>query len=256
MTNLGLRPTVLALVLLGVTTLLGCETTAETTAVESVHDRYLREWTSQRYRYHEQYWQRKAAIKQNEDQVVRHVTSAPDHEKWTVLVDGVFRVGGEIEKSYETAGRWQALKAFIEHMRSRPDPGMTNGWFVRQVEELRARATSVDQETRAFADQFEEKRRLGTDWIPEVEAIFSWRGYVVGYHKELQALYRQAVGYFGDVQRAEHADYRRAQQQAQTARALLAAGMYLNQMQYQQQLLNTLNRPRTCTSFGNTVTCQ
>jgi len=30
---------------------------------------------------------------------------------------------------------------------------------------------------------------------------------------------------------------------------------YYNQLNYQQQLLNTLNRPRTCSFFYNSMTC-
>lgn len=120
MTNLGLRPT--ALVLLGVASVLGCETTLQTTAVESVHDRYLRAWNNQLQRYYQKYQQWQAVIKQNENQVSHHVTSAPDREKWTVLVKGVFRVGTQHEKAYEIAGRSQAINAFIEHMRTNPAP--------------------------------------------------------------------------------------------------------------------------------------
>jgi hypothetical protein len=35
------------------------------------------------------------------------------------------------------------------------------------------------------------------------------------------------------------------------------AGMagYVNQLNYQQQMLTAMNRPRTCTRWGNSITC-
>jgi len=231
--------------------MVGCETTA----VQSVHDRYLQTWNEQLQQYYEQYKEWEAVIKENDVRIGQQVASAPEKERWAVLINGVFDLGGQIEKAFEIAGRGEALKAFLAHVQSGPAPGMTDGWFVRQIDELKQRAQSVDQESQTFIANFEQKVRQGVHWIAEVEAIYRARGYVSGYHKELQSLYQQAAGHFGDLQRAGYADHQRAQKQAQAAQALMLFGMYLNQMQYQQQLLNTLNRPRTCTSTGNSITC-
>lgn len=72
---------------------------------------------------------------------------------------------------------------------------------------------------------------------------------------KLQSLHKQAVSYYEDMQRAQIAARYRAEQQSRAAQALMGMGMYLNQLNYQQQLLNTLNRPRTCNFIGNTMTC-
>ena len=50
-----------------------------------------------------------------------------------------------------------------------------------------------------------------------------------------------------------HADAVAVQRVAQ---ALANMNAYYNQQRYQQELLNTLNRPRTCSFFFNSMTCR
>jgi hypothetical protein len=76
-----------------------------------------------------------------------------------------------------------------------------------------------------------------------------------GKDSELRSLHQQALSYCLDLRQAQAQDRYLAAQRAQAAQTLLATGAYLNQMNYQQQLLNTLNRPRTCVASGNIVTC-
>ncbi len=85
-----------------------------------------------------------------------------------------------------------------------------------------------------------------------LEAVAKAQGILEGTTDELTALWSQARSYYGDLQLAQEADRHLARQRAQ---ALFAMGAYLNQLNYQQQMINVLNRPRTCHALGNVVTC-
>ncbi len=85
-------------------------------------------------------------------------------------------------------------------------------------------------------------------WYAEYEAILRERGLIDGAAKELSLLWTEVDGYSKDMAIARQIDQERRQR---FARAMMAISQYV----YQQQMLNALNRPRTCTAIGNTVTC-
>jgi hypothetical protein len=91
--------------------------------------------------------------------------------------------------------------------------------------------------------------------MDDSEALAKEQGFVRGTAMELPSLYQQAVAYYREAQAAvqaeEAADAERRQRVAQSLADMRA---YYNQLNY-QQLLNTLNRPRTCSFFYNSMTC-
>lgn len=224
------------------------------TAMTIAHRNYLATWNKRLDEYRDEF-RTKAAMIQTEDRTIFGAGLSRSSNAWQTLVNGVFQLSAMVRDAYTIAGRGEALSAFITHMETSTSPGLTDVWFLRQVEDWQKEAQQVDRRTQAFFASFDERVRRDAQWIREIEELAKAQGMLAGKGEELKSLYQQAISYWVDQQSAQAEDQYRAAQQAQAAQALLGIGLYLNQLDYQQQLLNTLNRPRTCTSIGNTITC-
>ena len=230
-------------------TLAGCQTTVVGTA----HSSYLVTWSQRLDEYRRQFIEKDTQIRAKESVAAANLASDPD--PWGRLVSRVFELSIDVREAYEIAGRGEAIKAFLAHMQSNPTPGLSDVWFLRQAEDLQREAKRVDERTQQFFRTFDQKVRQGPDWILEIEQLARDQGLVAGKAGELQSLNKQALSYYLDQRSAQQQDQYRAEQQARAADTLLAVGAYLSQLNYQQQLLNTLNRPRTCTFSSNSMAC-
>lgn len=230
----------------------GCSTTAAMT----YHNKYLTMWEQQLDDYRAKFIEQDKRIRQKEGGFILARTTETDNEFWNKLVSRVMEISVDVRDAFVTAGRGEAIKAFITHMNAQPTPGMTDTWFQRQAMDITEYARAVDERSTAFFSQFDDKLRQGPEWIMEVEQLARDQGMARGKLQELSALYKQAESYYREQQHANALDQARALQQQQAAQQLLASLAYVNQLNYQQQLLNTLNRPRTCTVMGNFLTCQ
>lgn len=153
------------------------------------------------------------------------------------------------------AGRGETVKAFAIHMGNKPSPDLTDNWFTQQTLSLKEQAAVVDSRTAQFFSTLDQRLRQGPEWVREVELLARAQGVVIGKAKELELLYHETIAYYRDQQAAQIADAQRAYQQQQAAQAVLNTLAVLANMNYQQQLINSLNRPRTCTFVGNFMTC-
>jgi hypothetical protein len=118
----------------------------------------------------------------------------------------------------------------------------------------------VNARGRKFFSTLDEKMGRDMKWILESEQLAREQGMAAGKIQELQSLHEQVASYYLDMRRAEAADRYKSKGEAKAkenaTRTLSVLGQYYNQLNYQQQLLNNLNRPRTCNFFANTMTCQ
>lgn len=221
----------------------------------STHQSFLATWNAQLEKYRADFIAKDVVIRAEDAKgfspELRNVA-----DPWRVLVSRTFELSMMIREEFTIAGRGEMIKAFIIHMQTNPTPGLSDVWFLRQAEDVQKEARDVDAKTHAFLQSFDEKVRKGPDWIREAEDLARAQGLVAGKIEELQSLHKQALNYYQDINRAQAEARYRTEQQAQAAQALMAMGVYLGQLNYQQQLLNTLNRPRNCTFFVNMMTCQ
>ena len=230
--------------------LVGCQTTAVNTAQQ----RYMGVWNNQLDYYRNQFVQKSEMIRA-EDKNWAKTNPVGKEDYWNQLVSKVFEISLQVRDAFEVAGRGEAMKAFLAHMQTSPTPGLSDVWFLQQGEQLKRDIADVDSQTKVFFKNFEEKLRKDANWIPEVEILARQQGTVMGRASELQSLQKQALSYYIDRQVAQNEDRYQAQRQAQAAQLLLNAATYLAEVNYQQQLVNALNRPRTCVNQGATVTC-
>lgn len=253
--NAIVRWQVIVITLVTLFAVVACATTGYGVA-GTTHESFLSTWAAQLEQYRAQFVERDAKIRAQAATVLDPDAIRRADDPWRTAVSRVFELSIMIRAQFEIAGRGESIKAFIAHMQSYPTPGLTDIWFLRQVEDVQREARDTDAKTQAVLENIDQTVRKGADWVREVEELARAQGMVTGKIEELQSLHKQAISYYGDLYRAQAIDQYRAQQQAQAAQNLLAVGAYLNQLNYQQQLLNTLNRPRTCSFFANMMTCQ
>ena len=156
-------------------------------------------------------------------------------------------------------GKRRALQDFLNHIRSRPSAGITDIWFKNRSSDLLEEARLHDQAQSAFNQEIKSGSITYAEWVSKLEVITKGRGELIGYIGELKSLSDQVVSYYAELDSANRADMQAAQQRAA---ALYALGNSLSQWSYQQQqnnyqqqILNSLNRPRTCSQYGSSITC-
>ena len=222
--------------------------------MSTTRDRYVTAWINRLEQYRAQFVEKDKEIRAKASEQV-FIGLAQDPNPWPRIVSRVSELAVEVREAFVIAGRGEALKAFLIHIQTNPIPGLTDVWFVQQAQDLEREARQLDSKGQQFVKTFDQQLRQGPDWITEMENLSRGLGMLSGKDSELRSLHQQALSYFLDLRQAQAQDRYRAAQRAQAAQTLLATGTYLNQMNYQQQLLNTLNRPRTCTVNANFVTC-
>lgn len=227
----------------------------QTTAVRTSQQNFLTTWNNRLDQYRNEFNERYAIIQSKADDDTFNAELIASDTPWEFIVNRVLELSVMVREAYTVAGQGETIKAFIQHMETHPTPGLTDVWFTQQIEDLNRRSQVVNQQTQEFFAGFNEKIKTSADWIMEIGQLAMAQGYVIGATNELQSLHKQAISYYEDMYRAQIEDRYRAEKRARTAQALLAIGMYINQLNYQQQLLNTLNKPRTCIFIGNAMTC-
>lgn len=253
----------LALVPLVVAFLTACQPAPYRGTLEfSTRDKHLFAWEAQLEKYRADFVEKDKAIREeSKEGLGTGLMEVSDTSKrWQRFVSRVFELSVMVRDAYKIAGRGETIKAFIIHMQSNPTPGLSESWFQRQAEEIQSDAQQHDLKNQAFLARLDEKISVGPEWISELETLARDQGMIQGRAEEIQSLYKQAMNYYSDVVLAKQEDMYQAEQrrvtQQQATQALFALGTYLNQLSYQQQLINALNRPRTCSVMGNLITCQ
>lgn len=226
----------------------------QTTAVGTSRDKYLTTWAQRLEQYRAQFVEKDKEIRAKASQPV-FAGLAQDPNPWPQLVSRVSELCLEIREAFVIAGRGEALKAFLIHIQTDPTPGLTDVWFVQQAQDLEREARQLDAKGQQFVKSFDQRLRQGPDWVLEMENLAKAQGMLSGRVSELQSIHKQALSYFLDLQQSEAQDRYRAEQQARAAQMFFEMSAYLTQLNYQQQLLNTLNQPRTCMVGPNIVTC-
>lgn len=220
-------------------------------SVQNTSSHYVHAWNDRLAQYERQFVAADAEIRADADRLNTDI-QAERIRSWPELMQPVAGITGKVREAYTIAGRGELLRRFIEHIQTNPTAGLTEVWFQNESTDWQQRAERVDRQTRDFLDTLDARLAESPQWMGDSEALAKEQGFVRGTALELPSLYQQAVAYFREVQAAEAADLERRQRVAQS---LAAMGAYYNQLNYQQQLLNTLNRPRTCNFFGNSMTC-
>jgi len=231
-----------------------CQSGAPTGQVGETNRRYLEIWNSRLDGYRQQYVSLDAEIRKEADQFANGIQQTAGMQ-WPDLVRPTLDLAARIRELHRIAGRGETLSRFIAHMQTYPTPGLTEVWFQNEAADWQQAAQRTDKTTQQFLSGFEQKVQVSADWMREIEELVTQQGIVEGTGQELDALYRQALAFYGDVGEARAQDQYAEQQRQRASAALFAMGAYMNQLNYQQQLLNTFNRPRTCSTLGNSITC-
>jgi hypothetical protein len=220
-------------------------------ADDTLRNKYLAAWAARLDGYRGEYVRQDSALRKDIAAGTERIFGSETVE-WRELVGPVMEYSIKIRENFTIAGRGETIKRFIAHIQTNPTPGLTEVWFQTEVAELQRRAQVVDGGTQAFLASLNDRIEMSNAWILEIEQLARAQGMVVGTVQELPLLFQNAQSYYRELRQTRAEDQRQAEQQRQRMLDSLAV---LGQLNYQQQLLNTLNRPRTCSRVGRTVTC-
>jgi hypothetical protein len=220
-------------------------------ASDALRNKYLAAWAARLDGYRSEYVRHDAALRK-EIAAGNERIFASGSVEWSELVGPVMEYSLKIRDNFTIAGRGETIKRFIAHIQTDPTPGLTEVWFQTQVAELQRQAQAVDSNTQFFLTSLKDRVEMSETWILEMEQLARAQGMVVGTVQELPLLFQNAQSYYREVRQTRAEEQRQAEQQRQRMLDSLAV---LGRLNYQQQLFNTLNRPRTCQRVGRTVTC-
>lgn len=187
----------------------------------------------------EQDQQIRAKIKEAAAVLVRIDTSADRSSQ--ILADMV----KSIISVSETRGKAAVLERFMNEGAQSGQIGFMSSWLQNEFRTAQALDLQVKDRVEAFGRA---PPTDGKQWVSELESIAVQRGMVNGGADELARLWNDLQGYARDYDVATQEDMQRAQ-------AFSAFAASMQTYAYQQQLLNALNRPRTCQTLGASVTC-
>lgn len=231
-----------AVLFLAAVVVAACSATAVSTDRRSIErQEYLAVWNYRLDTYRAQF---SAKNKQVYERAKELSAAALERDKdpWPQFASMAAHVNSEVRDLFVIAGHAEALQSFLTHMASGPTPELTGKWFTRQGEDIEREAQELEAKGQQFAQSFDQRAREGLQWIDEMENLAKAQGMLVGRNSELSFLNFSVPGYFGvgiyDSSPIRGTYY-----------------TYLTEFSYQQQLLNTLHRPRTCTVLPNKVTC-
>lgn len=227
--------------------LLGCVTNP----AQGTHDRYLASWSDRLDQYRVEFTKRDNFIRERSSNFLTELNKSPA-PTWQHVAAYAIKTSTDIHEAFVIAGRGEMIKAYMEHIKTQPSPGLSDIWFQQRADDLKDRAIKMDRMSKEFLANIDAKISSGPEWMATMEYLSRENGLLEGKQKELESLYKQAYSYHLEKRQALVEQQEQAKRAAQ---ALMAASLYLNQINYQNQLINTLNRPRTCTVFNNMVTC-
>ena len=220
-------------------------------AEDSLRNKYLATWAGRLDEYRNEFIRQSAVLRQQIAAGTERMFASGSVE-WGELVGPVMEYSIGIRDNFTIAGRGETIKRFIAHMQSNPTPGLTEVWFQTEVAALQRQAKIVDDNTQLFLGSLQDRIEMSNTWILEIEQLARSQGMIVGTVQELPLLFQNAQTYYGEMRQARAEDKRSTEQRRQRMLDSLAV---LDQMNYRQQMLNTLSRPRTCQRGGRTVTC-
>jgi hypothetical protein len=220
-------------------------------ADDTLRDKYLAAWAARLDGYRSEYVREDAALRKQIAAGNERIFGSGSVE-WSELVGPVMEYALKIRENFTIAGRGETIKRFVAHIQTNPTPGVTEMWFQTEVAELQRRAQTVENNTQFFLASLNDRIEMSNEWILEIEQLARAQGMVVGTVQELPLLFQNAQSYYREVRQTRAEEQRQAEQQRQRILDSLAV---LGRLNYQQQLSNTLNRPRTCQRVGRTVTC-
>jgi hypothetical protein len=234
------------------------EIPSKATNVSTSQD-FLATWEAQLDKYRSDFSAKDAILREKSAEPIQ-ADLASSADPWNMLVGRVSELSAMITEEYVIAGRGQMIKEFIKHMETHPSAGISDVWFLRQGEDVQNAARDFDANSKAFFSTFDQRATADMKWILEFGELAKEQGIVEGKIQELKSLHEQAMSYYLEMQQVETAGRYASEQKARATedafRTLSALGQYYNQSNFQQQMLNSLNRPRTCSFFQNTMTCQ
>jgi hypothetical protein len=220
-------------------------------ADDTLRNKYLAAWAARLDGYRSEYVRQDTALRKEIAAGTDRIFGSETVE-WRELVGPVMEYSIKIRENFTIAGRGETIKRFIAHVQTDPTPGLTEVWFQTHVAELQRQAEAVESNTQLFLASLNDRIEMSHEWILEVEQLARAQGMVVGAVQELPLLFQNAQSYYRELRQTRAEDQRQAERQRQRMLDSLAV---LGQLNYQQQLFNTLNRPRTCQRVGRTVTC-
>lgn len=241
------------LIVLALLSLAGC---AQTSDLERVNSSYMQAWKNRLADYKRQFIAADTELRADADSLTGDI-QAQKIRSWQELVPPVAGISDKVREAYTIAGRGETLSRYITHMQADTTPGLTEVWFQNEYADWQQRAERVDRQTRDFLATIDSKIAQSSQWMDESEALAREQGFVRGTAMELPSLYQQAAADYGEAQAVVHAEQvAESERRQRVAQALANMNAYYNQQRYQQELLNTLNRPRTCSFFFNSMTCR
>jgi hypothetical protein len=220
-------------------------------ASDTLRNKYLAAWAARLDGYRAEYIRHDTVLHKEIAAGTERIFGSASVE-WSDLVSPVMEYSLKIRDNFTIAGRGETIKRFIVHMQTDPTPGLTEVCFQTEVAELQRQAQVVDSNTQLFLASLNDRVEMSNTWILEIEQVARAQGMVVGTIQELPLLFQNAQSYYRELRQTRVEDQRQAEQQRQRMLDSLAV---LGRLNYQQQLFNTLNRPRTCQRVGRTVTC-
>lgn len=147
-------------------------------------------------------------------------------------------------------GRYETLREFLDYLGKGPSFYMTKLWFYRQIERVESSSDANVNAAKVFINDAQQGAKV--DWADFFVNIMNQQGLIVGRKEELKILWDEYLVFANEQQAAMEED--RANN-SKIALMLAVAGGAMAQYSYQQQMLNTLNRPRTCFAFRNLINC-
>jgi hypothetical protein len=220
-------------------------------AAEALRDKYVAAWAGRLDGYRGEFVRQDAALRREIAQGAEQIFASESTE-WKELVGPVMGYAFKIRENFTIAGRGETIKRFIAHMQGNPTPGLTEVWFQAEVAALQRQAKAVEDNTQFFLAGLGERVELSAAWISEIEQVARAQGMVVGTVQELPLLFENAQSYYRETRQVRAEDQKTAEQRRQ---AMLDNLAVLGRLNYQQQMLDRLNRPRTCQRLGRTDTC-
>lgn len=227
--------------------LTSCAQVAENTA----KGKYLATWNDRLDGYRSQFVSQDAALRKEIAEGTEKIFASGTAD-WTRLVSPVMAYSVKIRDAFTVAGRGETTRRFIAHIQTNPTPGLTEVWFQTQVADLQQQARAVDEETKLFLASLNDRVQVSPEWILQVEQLARRQGMVAGTVQELPLLFQNARSYYTELRQIRAQEQYLAEQRSQ---ALLGVLTHLNQLNYQQQMIDAITRPRTCQRIGTVVTC-
>ena len=140
-------------------------------------------------------------------------------------LDAALEAQGEAAK---LSGRGRLLYEFLEHLKTKPSPQLSQMWLQGKTDDLQSKAKEVDVLDARVRSMKRETTDERDSWIGELERLVMLRGDIEGMTSELQLLDQNLSAYFNALGQEQVEDERRR-------RAWAAFGAALTQQSQQMR---------------------